>query len=171
VSRTTTQTILRRAYLAQGLGSTVEGIGLSSAVLYFSDHVGLSAHAIGGVLAFATTAAFMLVLPIGVLADRIGLKRSAVGLGTLAVAAFAAYALARGLWLYALGATLFMVTQAGLGAVRQAIVADNVDAGARVRARAVMQTLINAGYGLGTVVGALAAVSSGDTAFRVAFAR
>jgi MFS family permease len=170
VSRTNTQTILRRAYLAQGLGSTVEGIGLSSAVLYFSDHVGLSAHAIGGVLAFATTAALLLVLPIGVLADRIGLKRSAVGLGMLVVAAFAAYALARGLWLYALGATLFMVTQAGLGAVRQAIVADNVDAGARVRARAVMQTLINAGYGLGTVVGALAALSSGDAAFRVAFA-
>lgn len=156
---TTERTILRRAYLAQGAGSTVEGIGLSTAVLYFSGHVGLSAHAIGGVLAFATTVALLLVLPIGVLADRIGLKRAAVGLGTLVVGAFVAYALARGLWLYAVGATLFMITQAGLGAVRQAIVADNVDAAARVRARAVMQTLINAGYGLGTVVGALAAVT------------
>ena len=163
------RTVLRRAYLAQGAGSTVEGIGLSTAVLYFSGHVGLSAHAIGGVLAFAATAALLLVLPIGVLADRIGLKRAAVGLGTLVVLAFVAYALAQGLWLYAVGATLFMVTQAGLGAVRQAIVADNVDAGARVRARAVMQTLINAGYGLGTVIGALAAVSGSDTAFLGAF--
>lgn len=163
------RTILRRAYLAQGLGSTVEGIGLSTAVLYFSGHVGLSAEAVGGVLAFATTAALVLVLPIGILADRIGLKRAAVGLGTLVVAAFVAYALARGLWLYAVGATLFMITQAGLGAVRQAIVADNVDAGERVRARAVMQTLINAGYGLGTIVGALAAVGGGDAAFLAAF--
>ena len=165
----TERTILRRAYLAQGAGSTVEGIGLSTAVLYFSGHVGLSAESIGVVLAFATTVALALVLPIGVLADRIGLKPAAVGLGTLVVAAFVAYALAQGLWLYAVGATLFMVTQAGLGAVRQAIVADNVDAAARVRARAVMQTLINAGYGLGTVVGALAALSSGDASFLVAF--
>ena len=72
--------------------------------------------------------------------------------------------------MYAVGATLFMVTQAGLGVVRQAIVADNVDAGARVRARAVMQTLINAGIGLGTVAGALAALSASDTPFLVAFA-
>ena len=166
---TAERTILRRAYLAQGLGSTVEGIGLSTAVLYFSGHVGLSAHSIGVVLAFATTVALLLVLPIGVLADRIGLKRSAVGLGTLVVLAFVAYALAEGLWLYAVGATLFMVTQAGLGAVRQAIVADNVDPATRVRARAVMQTLINAGYGLGTVVGALAALSDGNGAFLAAF--
>jgi len=166
---TTSRTVLRRVYLAQAVGSTVEGIGLSTAVLYFSAHVGLSAHAIGGVLAFATTVALLLVLPIGVLADAIGLKRAAVGLGTLVAVAFAAYAVAHGLWLYAVGATLFMVTQAGLGAVRQAIVADNVDAAARVRARAVMQTLINAGYGLGTVVGALASLSSGDAPFLAAF--
>ena len=167
---TDTGPLLRRVYLTQGVGSTIDGIGLSTAVLFFSGHVGLSAEAIGAVLTVATTVALLLVLPIGVLADAIGLKRAAVGLGTLVAAAFVVYALARNLWLYAVGATLFMVTQAGLGVVRQAIVADSVDAAARVRARAVMQTLINAGMGLGTVVGALAALSAGDVAFEVAFA-
>jgi hypothetical protein len=162
--------VLRRVYLAQGLGSTIEGIGLSTAILYFSGHVGLSAEAIGVVLTFATTVALLLVMPIGVLADRIGLKRAAVGLGTLVAVAFVVYALARSVWVYAVGATLFMVTQAGLGVVRQAIVADNVDAGARVRARAIMQTLINAGIGLGTVAGALAALSASDVPFLAAFA-
>jgi len=163
-------TILQRVYLAQGVGSTIEGIGLSTAVLYFSVHVGIAPEVIGAVLTVATLLALVLVVPIGILADAIGLKVAAVALSTLVVAAFAAYALARGLWLYAAGACLFMVAQAGLGAIRQAIVADNVDASARVRARAVMQTLINGGLGLGTVVGTLAAISAGDAPFIVAFA-
>lgn len=169
--RTTNQrAILRRVYLAQGVGSTIEGIGLSGAVLYFSVHVGLAPAAIGVVLTVATLLALALVVPIGILADAIGLKVAAVALSTLVVAAFATYALAHGLWLYAVGACLFMVSQAGLGAIRQAIVADNVDAGARVRGRAVMQTLINAGLGLGTIIGTVAAVTGGETLFVAAFA-
>ncbi|MDA0179774.1 MFS transporter [Solirubrobacter phytolaccae] len=164
------RTILRRVYFAQGLGSTIEGVGLSAAVLYFSVHVGLAPAAIGVVLTVATLLALALVVPIGILADVIGLKVAAVALSTLVVAAFATYAVAHGLWLYAVGACLFMVSQAGLGAIRQAIVADNVDAHARVRGRAVMQTLINAGMGLGTVLGTIAAVAGGDTLFVVAFA-
>ena len=163
------QPILRRVYLAQAAGSTVDGIGLSTAVLYFSLHVGIAPATIGAVLTVATLLALVLVVPIGILADAIGLKVAAVALSLLAVAAFVAYALARGLVLYAAGACLFMVSQAGLGAIRQAIVADNVDPAVRVRARAVMQTLINAGLGLGTVAGTLAALSSGDTPFIAAF--
>ena len=162
--------ILRRAYLAQGVGSTIDGIALSSAVLYFSVHVGIAPGQIGVVLTVATLLALLLVVPIGVLADAIGLKVAAVALSVLVVVAFAAYAFADGVWLYAVGACLFMVTQAGLGAIRQAIVADNVDPAARVRGRAVMQTLSNAGLGLGTVVGTLAAMSVTDTPFIVAFA-
>lgn len=164
-----TRTILRRVYLAQGVGSTIEGVGLSTAVLYFSVHVGLAPQAIGLVLTIAALLALVLVVPIGMLADLIGLKVAAVALSTVIVAAFAAYAFAQGLWLYAVGATLFMVAQAGLGAIRQAIVADNVEVAARVRGRAVMQTLINAGYGLGTIAGTLAALSAGDVPFIVAF--
>ena len=161
--------ILRRAYLAQGVGATIDGIALSSAVLYFSVHVGVAPGQIGLVLTVATLLALLLVVPIGIVADAIGLKVAAVALSALVVVAFAAYALAQGVWLYAVGACLFMVTQAGLGAVRQAIVADNVDPAARVRGRAVMQTLRNAGLGLGTVAGTLAAVSTTDTPFIVAF--
>ena len=109
-----TKAILRRVYLAQGVGSTIEGIGLSTAVLYFSVHVGIAPAAIGVVLTVATLAALVLVVPIGMLADRIGLKVAAVALSTVIVAAFVLYALAHGLWLYAVGATLFMVAQAGL---------------------------------------------------------
>ena len=164
-----TDRILRRAYLAQGVGATIDGIALSSAVLYFSVHVGITPAHIGLVLTIATLLALVLVVPIGIAADAVGLKVAAVALSALVVVAFGAYALAQGVWLYALGACLFMVTQAGLGAVRQAIVADNVDPAARVRGRAVMQTLRNAGLGLGTVAGTLAAVSTTDTPFIVAF--
>lgn len=165
-----TRVILRRVYLAQGVGATIDGIALSSAVLYFSVHVGIAPGHIGIVLTVATLLALLLVVPIGMAADAIGLKLAAVALSILVVAALAAYAFADGIRLYAVGACLFMITQAGLGAIRQAIVADNVDPAARVRGRAVLQTLRNAGLGLGTVVGTLAAVSVTATPFIAAFA-
>ena len=90
--------ILRRAYLAQGVGSTIDGIALSSAVLYFSVHVGIAPGQIGVVLTVATLLALLLVVPIGVLADAIGLKVAAVALSVLVVVAFAAYAFADGVW-------------------------------------------------------------------------
>ena len=93
--------ILRRAYLAQGVGATIDGIALSSAVLYFSVHVGIAPGAIGLVLTLATLLALLLVVPIGIVADAIGLKVAAIALSALVVVAFAAYALAQGVWLYA----------------------------------------------------------------------
>src|SRR5829696_8203444 len=94
--------ILRRAYLAQGVGATIDGIALSSAVLYFSVHVGITPAHIGLVLTIATLLALVLVVPIGIAADAVGLKVAAVVLSALVVVAFGAYALAQGVWLYAL---------------------------------------------------------------------
>ncbi len=165
-----TRSLLRRVYLAQAVGSTIDGIALSTAVLYFSAHVGLPAGLIGVVLGVAAISALVLVVPIGILADLIGLRRAAVGLCVLVAAALATYALAHQLWVYAIGAVLFVVAQAGIGAVRQAIVAANVDPAARVRSRAVLHTLLNAGMGAGTVIGTLVALPGNDLPFVIAFA-
>lgn len=62
---------------------------------------------------------------------------------------------ADGPWPYAVGAVGFVVAQTGLGAARHALVAAQAAPERRVAARALMHTLLNAGMGAGTVVGAL----------------
>jgi MFS family permease len=165
-----TRAILRRVYLAQAVGATIDGVALSTAVIYFSSWVGISAGLIGVVLGVAAIAALLLVVPIGILSDLVGLRRAAIALSMLAGVALATYALARDVWVYAIGATVFMVTQAGIGAVRQAIVASNVAPSLRVRGRAVLHSLLNAGIGAGTLIGTLVALAGGGLPFVIAFA-
>ena len=161
--------ILRRVYVAQTVGSTIDGIALSTAVLYFHAHVGLSAQTVGFVLSAASVCALVLIVPLGAVADRIGLRTSAVVLSLLAATALTTYAVAGATWSYALGAVLFMVAQAGIGAVRHAIVTSQIEAEARVRARAVLHTLLNVGLGAGTVVGTVVAALGSSRPFVAAF--
>ena len=148
----------------------IDGIALSTAVLYFHGLVGLPAQTVGFVLASASICSLVLIVPLGTLADRIGLRTSAVALSLLGAAALATYAVAGATWSYAVGAVLFMVAQAGIGAVRHAIVTSQIAASERVRARAVLHTLLNVGLGAGTVVGTVVAAFEKSTPFVVAFA-
>jgi MFS family permease len=154
-TRTDGAFLVRRVRLAQFAGSTVDGAVLATAVLYFSTRVGVSPATIGVVLAVAATCALVLSVPIGLLADAVGLVRAGVALSALVAVALGVYAVAGNVWTYAVGAVCFAVAQAGIGAVRQAIVAAAVPPEHRVRSRAVLHTLLNAGMGLGTVWGAV----------------
>ncbi|WP_226367093.1 MFS transporter [Pseudonocardia sp. ICBG162] len=160
---------VRRVRITQLAGSTVDGAVLATAVLYFSTRVGLAAETVGIVLAAAAACALALSVPIGVLADAIGLRRAGVGLSGLVVVALVVYALAGGLVSYAAGAICFVVAQAGIGAVRQAVVAAMVPPQDRVRARAVLHTLLNAGMGLGTVWGAVVLAVDSAVLYRATF--
>ncbi len=160
---------VRRVYVAQTIGATVDGIALSTAVLYFNSQVGISAHFIGVVLSAASVAALVFLMPIGILADVVGLRRAAITLSSLVAGALLIFAVARDGAMYAVGAVLFMVSQAGIGAVRHAIVASRGAPDARVRGRAVLHTLLNGGFGVGTLVGASVAVIGDRLPFVVAY--
>lgn len=161
---------LRRVRVAQFVGSTTDGAVLATAVLYAHRHLGVAPATVGVVLAVAAASALVLSFPIGVLADRLGPARAGAGLGVTAAAGLTAYALAGGLVAYAGAAICFAVTQAGLGAVRQAVVAAAVPPQERVRARAVMHTVLNGGMGLGTAWGAVALAIDHPAAYAATFA-
>ena len=144
---------MRRIAASQLIGSTVDGIALSTAVLYFSIHVGIAATTIGFVLALGAGLALATSVPIGMLADAIGLRTAGIALSGVAALALVFYALADGLPLYVAGACCFLVAQSALNAIRQALVAAATEPTQRIRARAVVYTLMNAGLGLGTVIG------------------
>ncbi|WP_017586700.1 MFS transporter [Nocardiopsis ganjiahuensis] len=146
---------VRRVYAAQLVGAVVDGAVLATVVLYFGTRVGLSAGVVGPVLAAASGCALVAAAPLGALADTLGRRRAAVGY-TASVGVFLlVYLVADGPWSYAVGAVGFVVAQTGLGATRHALVAAQVAPERRVAARALMHTLLNAGMGVGTVVGAL----------------
>lgn len=149
---------MRRIVASQLIGSTVDGIALSTAVLYFSIHVGLPAATIGLVLAIGAGLALVTSVPIGMLADAIGLRTAGIGLSAVAALALVFYALADGLPLYVAGACCFLVAQSALNAIRQALVAAATEPAQRIRARAVVYTVMNAGLGLGTVIGTVVLV-------------
>ena len=159
-----------RIAASQLIGSTVDGIALSTAVLYFSIHVGIAETTIGLVLALGAGLALVSSVPIGMLADVIGLRTAGIGLSGLAAIALVFYALADGLPLYVAGACCFLVAQSALNAIRQALVAAATRPAERIRARAVVYTLMNAGLGLGTVIGTVVLVIDSPAVSAATFA-
>ncbi|MBB6120076.1 MFS transporter [Nocardiopsis algeriensis] len=156
---------VRRVYTAQLVGAVVDGSVLATSALYFSSRVGLAAEEIGLVMAAASMCALALSAPMGALADAVGLRRAAVAHTLLVCGALLGYLAADGLGPYAAATVVLVVAQAGLGAVRQALVAAQVAPGARVRARSHMHMLLNAGIGAGTVAGALVLAYGEESAF------
>ncbi|MGQ4268803.1 MFS transporter [Nocardiopsis changdeensis] len=160
---------LRRMYAAQAVGAVVDGAVLATAVLYFGTRVGVPVPWIGLVLGAGNLAALAAAVPLGALADAVGARRAAVGFTCLVGASLAVYAVADGPWTYAVGAVVFVVAQTGLGAARQAVVAARVEPRARVAARGRMHTLLNAGMGAGTVLGALVLAAGADAGFTLLY--
>ncbi|WP_224387816.1 hypothetical protein [Pseudonocardia sp. ICBG1293] len=120
-----------RVLVAQFVGSLTDGAVLATAVLYATTRIGVGAATVGVVLATAAAAALVLSVPIGMLADRVGLGRAATGLGAVAAAGLLLHAGAGGTAGYAAGAVCFAVGQAGLSAVRQAVAVSAVAPAAR----------------------------------------
>lgn len=148
-------TSTRPVFRIQTLSAIADGAVLTTVVLYFSVYVGIPEHRVGLVLAGAATAALVLAAPLGRVADRIGLRRTAVVYSLAIAVALVGYAMAHSLWVYAAFGVLFGVARAGIASTIQAIVAAQSTPEQRVPARARLHTLLNAGFGLGSVVGAV----------------
>ncbi|OLT28917.1 hypothetical protein BJF83_13300 [Nocardiopsis sp. CNR-923] len=161
---------VRRVYAVQLISAVTDGAVLATVVLYFSTRVGLPAASIGLVLALAAGCALVTAPFLGAVADRAGRRRAAVAHSLLIGAALTVYLVADDLWTYAVGAVVFVVAQAGAGAVRHALVASYVGPERRVRARAHMHSLLNAGLGAGTVVGAVVLAVDSRSAFLSVYA-
>jgi MFS family permease len=151
----------------QGISSVTDGAVLTTVVLYFSHVVGISGGSVGLVLAASAMTSLALAAPLGRAADRIGLRNAAVIYSLALAAALGAYTVAHTLWAYAAAAIAFGVARSGIASTIQAIVARATAPELRVSARARLHTLLNAGFGIGSVIGA-AVLAVGRPAFFVA---
>lgn len=148
VSRT-----LARTHLVNSIG---DGAFYVTFALYFTHVVGLSATRFGLGMSLAWAAGLLAGMPLGHLADRIGPRRAAVALAAGTAVAVALLPAARGFPSFLLVICAYGVCQSGLIAARQALLTRLVEPAERTRVRARLQSRINGGLALGSVIGALA---------------
>lgn len=149
--------------------ATVEGVVLSTIVLQVALELELPGPAIGLVLAFGAAASLFLAVPLGGLADRLGLSRAAALFAALAAVAVGGYAVTDSPAGFAAAAVVFGIAQSTSAAARQALAVDGAAPGDRLTIRATMNLLLNAGIGVGTVLGAVLAATGLGPTTRIAY--
>lgn len=143
-----------------------EGAFLTGSAVYFTQIVGLRASQVGLGLTLAGIVTFLVAVPLGKLADRVGTRR------TWIIGAFAE-ALLFGSWLF-IGSFLgfvavivaLEVVQTWMRAGRNAYRFDVFPRDARVRSLAYMRAARNVGYTLGALASGLALAADNDALIR-----
>ena len=150
------------ALLAVGSGTLLTG-----SIVFFNRVLGLTPLQIGTGLSIAGLTGVAASLPAGVLADRLGGRRSWMAGAMVEAAAVAAYPLARSFAEFV--ALMMATTLAGSLATygRTIYTADAIPAEGRVRTMAFARSYLNVGFTVGTGVGA-AALAINSTAALVA---
>lgn len=148
--------LLRRVYAAQLATALGDGAVLTTATLFFGVISGFGEAVVGIALGGGALIGLLLSVPIGILADRVGLARMAALLSLVAATAMVLFSIAQTPGTYIAGAICWGVAQSSLMPMRQALAASQVPLERRVRLRAILHTLLNIGMGLGAAWGAVA---------------
>ncbi|MFI2651320.1 MFS transporter [Micromonospora fulviviridis] len=146
----------RTLALAQLANSVGDGAFLVTSALYFTQVVGLSPGQVGLGLSVGWAVGLLAGVPAGHAADRRDARRVAVGLAAATALAVVAFLLVGGPVGFVLVACLYAGCQTALAAVRQALLAGLVEPDRRTGVRARLQSVANAGLGLGAALGGLA---------------
>ncbi|MEU1688470.1 MFS transporter [Micromonospora sp. NPDC005707] len=146
----------RTLALAQLANSVGDGAFLVTSALYFTQVVGLSPGQVGFGLSAGWAVGLLAGVPAGHAADRRDARRVAVGLAAATALAVAAFLLVHRPVGFVLVACLYAGCQTALAAVRQALLARLVEPDRRTGVRARLQSVTNAGLGLGAALGGLA---------------
>lgn len=154
--------LLSLVNLAYAVG---RGLFLSGSIVYFTTVTGLSAAQVALGSSAAALSGFAASLLLGMLADRVGARPLLAVLFVVQAAGFALYpAVHSAPAFYVLIVALGFV-EYGVGPSFGAFVSSVVDSGERVRVRAVLRTVFNIGFSVGSGLAALA-LAGGGTAVR-----
>ncbi|MFJ4688921.1 MFS transporter [Streptomyces sp. NPDC088789] len=145
------------------------GFLLTVSVLYGTQFIGLSAQQAGLSMTVAAACGALGGIPAGRAADAFGARGTAVVLGVAQGCAGLFFVLADTFAGFVLAASLAVGCQSASEAVRGALVASLVEGEGRVRARAFLHAVANAGMSLGAVGGGVALESHSRTVLLAAF--
>ena len=142
--------------LVAGALLTALGQGAYSAagIIYFTRVLGLSVGQLGVILSVSGAVGFLATVPLGMLVDRIGARRTAMGLQLAKCLLVLLLTAAQSFWqLLVLVALLGAATRGGQTAW-QVLVADVVGPGQRVRVQALTRSAFNIGVSAGVLIAA-----------------
>ncbi|GAA0287436.1 MFS transporter [Streptomyces polychromogenes] len=160
----------RRLAAAQLSNSVGDGAYYVCSALYFTRVVGLSPAQIGLGLTLAWAVGSVAGVPLGALADRRGPRGTSVLLALATAASVASFLFIRSFGAFLCAVVLYAVSQCGLAAARQALLAGLVAPGERTGVLARLQSTLNAGLALGAALGGLALGAGTERAYLVVFA-
>lgn len=155
----------RALALSTFVGQTGSGLFLPVSALFFTRSVGLNPTQVGLGLAISGLIGLAAAVPIGRVADRFGAR------GTYAVtlvgqaAATASFALVHSLWAFVVVSTVAALAERGGSAARGAVIGGVGVGEARVRLRAMLKSVTNAGLSIGTALAALALAADTRAAY------
>ncbi|MDN4171748.1 MFS transporter [Nocardioides sp. SOB77] len=139
-----------------------DGTFITASAVFFTQVVGLSAAQVGVGITVAGIASFLVAVPAGRLADRIGPQRmwalGALGTGL----AYAAWPLIDGFAAFLVMSVVLEVVNSAGGAARGAYVLDLVPRVERVASQAYMYAALNLGFTAGALLGGIALALPGD---------
>ncbi|MEH1097777.1 MFS transporter [Micromonospora sp. CPCC 205561] len=138
-----------------------KGVFLSGSAIYFTSVTGLSATQVGIGLSAAGASGFVASLLLGVAADRVGARRLLFAMLVAQSVGFALYPLVGGAAAFYALVTAVGFAEYGGGPAFGSIVASLFEPKDRVRVRAVLRSLFNLGFSLGSGVTALAVLLGG----------
>jgi MFS family permease len=138
------------------VGSTSRGLFITASVVFFHSSVGLSAVEVGTGMTIAAVAGLFAGVPMGHLADKLGPRNVTVGFGLAGSVAMLGYFLVTSWTGFVLVASLAAFLQAAGQAARGALIAGSVPPEQRVRTRAYLRAVTNAGWTIGAPVAGLA---------------
>ncbi len=144
---------LQTAQLANSIG---DGVFLVTSALYFTRVVGFSATQVGLALTVGWGAGMLAGVPLGHVADRRGPRGTAVALAISTAAAVGSLMVSRTFAAFLAAVLLYTVSQCGLAAARQALLAGLVAPAERTNVRAQLQATANAGLAIGAALGGAA---------------
>ena len=156
--------------LAQFTNSVGDSAFYACSALFFTRVVGLSAAEVGLALTIGWATGMLAGVPLGMLADRFGARRTAVALAVTTAVALSGFLVIRSFPLFVAVVCGYAAAQGGLASARQALLADLVPPAERVTVRAHLQSTLNAGLAVGAGVGGLALWADSGPAYLAVFA-
>jgi MFS family permease len=158
--------LARKLSLQSILFALGEGVFLTGSAVFFTQIVGLTAFQVGVGITVGEGASFLVAVPLGKVADRIGPKRMC------ALGAFGAAAL-YAVWPFIDGFTMFLAMMVVLQIVetaghsgRGAYTLDVFPREERVRSLAYMRAALNVGFTFGALIGGVALAFNNDDVVR-----
>jgi MFS family permease len=159
----------RRLAVIAAIDACGTGMFLTGSALYFTRVVGLSAGQVGLGLTIAGLVGFLVVIPIGMLADRLQAGRVYVALQVWRGIWYLVYCVATNFPAFAVVACCIGVADNAVPPVNLAVIGAVVPDDSRVDTTAKVRAVRNAGFGVGALV-ATAAIQQGSRAAFVALA-